>query len=67
MCAHAGEVITRALLERDATDSEDVEGLVADVTTLMLVVRDLERIGDHAVNIAARTLYITENDDSLLE
>ena len=67
MCAHAGEVITRALLEREATDSEDVEGLVADVTTLMLVVRDLERIGDHAVNIAARTLYITENDDSLLE
>ena len=67
MCAHAGEVITRALLEHDATDAEDAEGLVADVTTLMLAVRDLERVGDHAVNIAARTLYITESDDSLLE
>jgi len=67
MCAHAGEVITRALLEHDAGDAEDIEGLVADVTTLMLVVRDLERVGDHAVNVAARTLYITESDDSLLE
>jgi len=67
MCAHAGEVITRALLEHDPGDAEDVEGLVADVTTLMLVVRDLERVGDHAVNIAARTLYITAGDESLLE
>ena len=67
MCAHAGEVITRALLEHDASDQTGVEGLVADVTTLMLAVRDLERVGDHAVNIAARTLYITESDDSLLE
>jgi phosphate transport system protein len=69
MCAHAGEVITRALLEREAIDpdTEEIEGLVADVTTLMLVVREVERVGDHAVNIAARTLYITESDDSLLE
>jgi len=67
MCAHAGEVITRALLEHDVTDAGDIEGLVGDVTTLMLVVRDLERVGDHAVNIAARTLYTIESDDSLLE
>ena len=67
MCAHAGEVITRALIEHDVTGTDDVEGLVADVTTLMLTVRDVERVGDHAVNIAARTLYITEGDDSLLE
>ncbi|MEF8840525.1 MAG: phosphate signaling complex protein PhoU [Haloarculaceae archaeon] len=69
MCAHAREVVTRALLEREVVDADtgDVEGLVADVTTLMLVVRDIERVGDHAVNIAARTLYITESDDSLLE
>ena len=67
MCAHAGEVITRTLIEHDAADTEDVEELVADVTTLMLVVRDLERVGDHAVNIAGRTLYITEGDDTLLE
>jgi len=29
-------------------------------------VRDLERVGDHAVNIAARTLYMVENDEDLL-
>ena len=67
MCAHAGEVITRTLIEHDVSDTEDVEELVADVTTLMLVVRDLERVGDHAVNIAGRTLYITEGDDTLLK
>jgi phosphate transport system protein len=67
MCAHAGEVITRTLLDHDVTDSEEVEGLVADATTLMLLVRDIERVGDHAVNVAARTLYMTESDDSLLE
>ena len=67
MCAHAGDVITRALLEYEATGTEDVERTVADVTTFMLAVRDLERVGDHAVNIAARTLYMTEGDDSLLE
>jgi phosphate transport system protein len=67
MCAHAGEVITRALLDHDVTDPEEIEGLVADATTLMLLVRDIERVGDHAVNVAARTLYMTEGDDSLLE
>jgi phosphate transport system protein len=64
MCAHAGDVIVRALVERD---TEGAEALVEDVSTLLLTVRDLERVGDHAVNIAARTLYMTEGDDSLLE
>jgi phosphate transport system protein len=36
------------------------------VTRLLLVVRDIERIGDHAVNIAARTLYMVESDDALI-
>ena len=27
---------------------------------------DLERVGDHAVNIAARTLYMVENSDELI-
>ena len=67
MCAHAGEVITRTLLDHDVTDPEEIEGFVADATTLMLLVRDIERVGDHAVNVAARTLYMTEGDDSLLE
>jgi phosphate transport system protein len=28
--------------------------------------RDLERVGDHAVNIAARTLYMVESDPELI-
>lgn len=67
MCAHAGDVVVRALVEADASQDGETEQLVEDVSTLLLAVRDLERIGDHAVNVAARTLYMTEGDDSLLE
>jgi phosphate transport system protein len=67
MCAHAGRVVTLALLDHQASADDDAERLVEDVSTLLLTVRDLERIGDHAVNVAARTLYVTEGDDSLLE
>ena len=37
-----------------------------DVYRLLLTIRDLERVGDHAVNIAARTYYMVESDDDLL-
>jgi phosphate transport system protein len=67
MCAHASRVLTLALIDHDSTGESTVEDLVADVSTLLLTVRDLERIGDHAVNVAARTLYMTAGDDSLLE
>ena len=43
-----------------------MERLMADVSNLLLIVRDLERVGDHGVNIAARTLYMVEHDDSLI-
>ena len=33
---------------------------------MLLTIRDLERVGDHAVNIAARSLYMVEDDDELL-
>ena len=67
MCAHAGRVVTLALIDHDSASDRSVERLVEDVSTLLLTVRDLERVGDHAVNVAARTLYVTEGDDSLLE
>jgi phosphate transport system protein len=43
-----------------------VDALMDDVSRLLLTIRDLERVGDHAVNIAARTLYMIENDDELI-
>jgi phosphate transport system protein len=67
MCEHASEIVVRDLIEREDVESEDeVKQTMQDVYRLLLTIRDLERVGDHAVNIAARTLYMVENDDDLL-
>ncbi|NHN62432.1 phosphate signaling complex protein PhoU [Haloarcula sp. JP-Z28] len=68
-CEAASETVVRDLIEReiDADSSEaEIEQLMADVSRLLLTIRDIERVGDHAVNIAARTLYMAENDDDLI-
>ncbi|GAA0656575.1 phosphate signaling complex protein PhoU [Salarchaeum japonicum] len=67
LCARANETVVRDLIEREAdADAWTVETLMDDVSRVLLTVRDLERIGDHAVNVAARTLYMTENDPELI-
>jgi phosphate transport system protein len=66
LCEAASETIVRDLIESEADNREDVEDLMADVSRLLLTVRDLERVGDHTVNIAARTLYMIENSDELI-
>jgi phosphate transport system protein len=43
-----------------------VDRLLNDVSPLLYTIRDLERIGDRAVNIAGRTLYMVESDSTLL-
>jgi len=66
-CERASELVMRDLIERETVDSEEeTERLMQDVYRMLLTIRDLERVGDHAVNIAARTLYMVENDDDLL-
>jgi phosphate transport system protein len=68
-CEAASETVVRDLIEREVeadTANDEVEQLMADVSRLLLTIRDLERVGDHAVNIAARTLYMVENDDKLI-
>ena len=66
-CEAASELVVRDLIERDELREEaDVEGTMQNVSRLLLTIRDLERVGDHAVNIAARSLYMIENDDELL-
>ncbi|MFB6128119.1 MAG: phosphate signaling complex protein PhoU [Halolamina sp.] len=67
-CEAASNSVVRELIERDDILAEDasVEELMNDVSRLLLTVRDLERVGDHAVNIAARSLYMVENDDELI-
>ena len=68
LCQRASERVVRDLIERevDEGDSWAVEELLDDVSRLLLIVRDLERVGDHAVNIAARTLYMVESDPELV-
>ncbi|WP_096393821.1 PhoU domain-containing protein [Halorubrum trapanicum] len=76
-CREASEAVVRELLEADRarnaardgaapTDGEALEASLDDVSQALLAVRDLERIADHAVNVAARTLYMIENDDELI-
>ncbi|MBZ6494113.1 phosphate signaling complex protein PhoU [Natrinema longum] len=47
-------------------DRRSLGPLLADVSRTFVIVRDIERVGDHAVNVAARTLYALESDASLL-
>ena len=58
MCEAASSIVVRDLIEQDpfGDGSEDAEAYLQDISRLLLTVRDLERVGDHAVNIAARTL-----------
>jgi phosphate transport system protein len=69
LCERASSTVVRDLIETEIeTDSSDqeIESLMQEVSRLLLTIRDLERMGDHAVNIAARTLYMVENSDELI-
>ncbi len=68
LCERASALVVRDLIETELTENteEEIERLLQDVSRLLLTIRDLERIGDHAVNIAARTFYMVENDDELI-
>ena len=67
LCEDASELVVRDLIQRGELDEDtDVETTMREVQRLLLTIRDLERVGDHGVNIAARSLYMIENDDELL-
>nr|WP_283102385.1 phosphate signaling complex protein PhoU [Haloplanus sp. XH21] len=66
LCQRASEQVMRDLIERETGDSWAVERSLDDISRLLLTVRDLERVGDHAVNVAARTLYAVESDATLV-
>ncbi|KAB1198392.1 MULTISPECIES: phosphate signaling complex protein PhoU [Haloferax] len=69
MCSNASQTVVRDLMTGSDFEGDgdlEPEEFLVDVRRLLLTIRDLERIGDHAVNVAARTLYMIDNDDSLL-
>jgi len=67
LCQRASERVVRDLLAAEAgADAWAAERVMDDVSRVLLTVRDLERVGDHAVNVAARTLYMVEDDPELI-
>jgi phosphate transport system protein len=68
-CRDASSTVMRDLIETEIDEEaaeDETEALMGDVSRLLLTIRDLERVGDHAVNICARTLYMVEKDDELI-
>ena len=68
LCHTAGDRVVRELIEQQAgsDDAWSAERLLDDVSRLLLTIRDIERVADHGVNIAARTLYMIDNDPELI-
>ena len=69
LCRIANQVVVKTLIEtqiESSTSFDILDDLMADVQRFLLTIRDIERIGDHAANIAARTLYMVTNNDELL-
>lgn len=65
-CRATTEAVVRDLMTTRAWEPEEVEQRLQNASRELLTVRDIERVGDHAVNICARTLYMLEYDDDLI-
>ena len=64
LCMEASDAVVEDLIRTDYGDTP--EAVLDDVSRLLLTIRDLERVGDHAVNVCARTVYMVEHDDELI-
>jgi len=65
-CEIASSTVVRELIEGEELGDDEIETFMEDVSRLLLTIRDLERVGDHTVNIAARALYMIDNNDELI-
>ena len=64
LCETATETVFESLLRTEYGD--DTGAILEDARRLLLTVRDLERVADHAANVCARVVYVVEHDDALL-
>jgi phosphate transport system protein len=64
LCATASRTVIEDLLRTDYGDGAAAS--LEDASRLLLMIRDLERVGDHAVNVCARIVYMTDHDAELL-
>jgi phosphate transport system protein len=65
-CRETTEAVIRDLMTTRAWEPDGVGQRLQSASRELLTVRDIERVGDHAVNICARTLYMVEYDDDLI-
>lgn len=63
MCDDLTKRVITELIEAEtkSLEAEEAEDLAAGVAMTLLSIRDLERVGDHSANIAARTVYLVES------
>lgn len=52
--------------ESETLTADEAERLGHQVSTELLTIRDLERVADHAANIAARTIYLLTSTRALI-
>lgn len=68
MCEESTNRILGHLIEKESKTltTEEATQLGQQVSTELLTIRDLERVADHATNIAARTIYLVSSTRELI-
>ncbi len=68
MCEDSTSKILGHLIEKESETltTEEATQLGQQVSTELLTIRDLERVADHATNIAARTIYLVSSTRELI-
>ena len=68
MCENSTNDILGHLIEKESETltTEEATQLGQQVSTELLTIRDLERVADHATNIAARTIYLVTSTRELI-
>jgi len=68
MCKEDTNKILKHLIEKESKtlSTKEATRLGQQVLLELLAIRDLERVADHAVNIAARTIYLITSERGLI-